>query len=121
MRLNEDTAQKVDIPCRLTKLPNAMSFRGRMIEAVEGFARALISTEGDTVLEITLTGPYGGQCMPVVQLVMAAVLSYTEIADMVITYPTLNEGLVSLFDECATAEVDFQTSCQHDFSISRYF
>jgi hypothetical protein len=35
--------------------------------------------------------------LPVVQLAMASQLPYTAISDMVLTHPTMAEGLASLF------------------------
>jgi len=45
----------------------------------------------------TALGIGAGELLPVVQLAMKRGLPYTDISEMVITHPTLSEGLVFLF------------------------
>jgi pyruvate/2-oxoglutarate dehydrogenase complex dihydrolipoamide dehydrogenase (E3) component len=95
--LSENVARKAGIQYRLAKLPMAAFLRSRTMDATEGFAKALVSTKDDTIIGFTAIGPRAGELLPVVQLAMSAALPYMSIAGLIITHPTLNEGLVSLF------------------------
>lgn len=95
--LSESGARKAGIQYRLAKLPMAAFLRTRTMDATQGFAKALVSASDDTILGFTALGPKAGELLPVVQLAMSAGLPYTSIASLIVTHPTLNEGLVSLF------------------------
>jgi pyruvate/2-oxoglutarate dehydrogenase complex dihydrolipoamide dehydrogenase (E3) component len=62
-----------------------------------GFLKALIEADGDRILGFTALGVEAGEIMAVVQVAMAAGLPYTVLRDMVLTHPTMAEGLVALF------------------------
>ena len=64
---------------------------------MEGFAKALISTTDDKILGFTALGAGAGELLAPVQLAMAAGLPYTSLGDLIVTHPTLSEGLVDLF------------------------
>jgi pyruvate/2-oxoglutarate dehydrogenase complex dihydrolipoamide dehydrogenase (E3) component len=68
----------------------------RTLGETTGFAKALIA-EDDTIVGFTALGIGAGELLPVVQLAMKRGLPYTDISEMVITHPTLSEGLVFLF------------------------
>jgi pyruvate/2-oxoglutarate dehydrogenase complex dihydrolipoamide dehydrogenase (E3) component len=95
--LSENAAQKAGIQYRLSKLPMAAFLRTRTMDATQGFAKALVSKSDNTILGFTALGTRTGELLPVVQLAMSAGLPYTDIADMIVTHPTVSEGLVSLF------------------------
>ncbi|KAH7386644.1 FAD-dependent pyridine nucleotide-disulfide oxidoreductase [Phaeosphaeria sp. MPI-PUGE-AT-0046c] len=95
--LSESAARKAGIQYRLAKLPMAAFLRTRTMDTTQGFAKALVSASDDTILGFTALGPKAGELLPVVQLAMSAGLPYTSIAGLIVTHPTLNEGLVSLF------------------------
>lgn len=95
--LSESAAQKAGVQYRVAKLPMAAFLRTRTMDATQGFAKALVSASDDTILGFTALGPKAGELLPVVQLAMSAGLPYTSIASLIVTHPTLNEGLVSLF------------------------
>jgi pyruvate/2-oxoglutarate dehydrogenase complex dihydrolipoamide dehydrogenase (E3) component len=95
--LSEKTAKKAGVQYRLAKLPMAAFLRTRTMDATRGFAKTLVSATDDTILGFTALGPRAGELLPVVQLAMSSGLPYTSIADMIVTHPTMNEGLVSLF------------------------
>lgn len=95
--LSENTARKAGVQYRLAKLPMAAFLRTRTMDATQGFAKALVSAFDDTILGFTALGPKAGELLPVVQLAMSAGLPYTSIAGLIVTHPSLNEGLVSLF------------------------
>ncbi|MCJ1272445.1 hypothetical protein MMC21_000231 [Puttea exsequens] len=95
--LNETEAQRDGVPYRLAKLPMRAFLRTRTMDETEGFAKALVSAENDLILGFTALGVSAGEMLPTVQLSMKARLPYTSIRDLVITHPTLCEGLVYLF------------------------
>lgn len=82
---------------RSSKLPMAAFLRTRTLGETNGFAKVLVSAEDDTILGFTAIGPGVGELLPVVQLAMKRELPYTDIANLIITHPTLSEGLVALF------------------------
>jgi pyruvate/2-oxoglutarate dehydrogenase complex dihydrolipoamide dehydrogenase (E3) component len=94
--LREAEAKEQNIAYRLTKSPMLAFLRSRAIGQTTGFAKALIS-EDDLILGFTAVGPNTGEMLPLVQLVMKHNLPYTAIADLIITHPTMVEGLVDLF------------------------
>ena len=94
--LREREAISKGIKFRMTKLPMAAFLKTRTLGETSGFAKALIA-EDDTILGFTALGSGAGELLPVVQLAMKKGLPYTDIAELVITHPTLGEGLVSLF------------------------
>ncbi|KAH7122403.1 FAD-dependent pyridine nucleotide-disulfide oxidoreductase [Dendryphion nanum] len=95
--LSEKAAKKANIQYRLAKLPMAAFLRTRTMDATDGFAKALVSTSNDTILGFTALGPRAGELLPVVQLAMAHGLPYTSLSELIITHPTMNEGLLGLF------------------------
>ena len=95
--LSETEAKRNGIPYRLAKLPMKAFLRTRTMDQTEGFAKALVSAENDSILGFTALGVSAGELLPPIQLAMKAGLPYTSIRDLVITHPTLCEGLVYLF------------------------
>jgi pyruvate/2-oxoglutarate dehydrogenase complex dihydrolipoamide dehydrogenase (E3) component len=94
--LREYEAVARGIKFRLAKVPMAGFLKTRTIGETTGFAKTLIA-EDDTILGFTALGVGAGELLPVVQLAMKRGLPYADISEMVITHPTLSEGLVSLF------------------------
>jgi pyruvate/2-oxoglutarate dehydrogenase complex dihydrolipoamide dehydrogenase (E3) component len=70
--------------------------RTRTLSETRGFLKALIAPD-DQILGFTAFGTGAGEFLPAVQLAMANNLPYTAIRNLIITHPTLAEGLVSLF------------------------
>ncbi|ORY16189.1 FAD-dependent pyridine nucleotide-disulfide oxidoreductase [Clohesyomyces aquaticus] len=95
--LSESAAQKAGIQYRLAKLPMAAFLRTRTMDATTGFAKALVSAADDAILGFTALGPRAGELLPVVQLAMSVGLPYMSLSGLIITHPTMSEGLVSLF------------------------
>ncbi|KAF2738602.1 FAD/NAD(P)-binding domain-containing protein [Polyplosphaeria fusca] len=96
--LHEHEAQKLGVKYRLAKLPMAAFLRSRTMDAAsKGFAKALVSATDDTILGFTALGPRAGEMLPVVQLAMSAGLPYISLSGLIVTHPTMCEGLVSLF------------------------
>ena len=96
--LREHEAQAQGIQYRLAKLPMANFLRTRTLGETDGFAKALVSVDDDTILGFSAIGASAGELLPVIQLVMKKGLPYTDIGELVIAHPTLNEGLVYLFN-----------------------
>lgn len=94
--LREHEASSLGLKFRIAKLPMGGFLKTRTIGETTGFAKALIA-EDDTILGFTALGVGAGELLPVVQLCMKKGLPYTDISEMVITHPTLSEGLVFLF------------------------
>jgi pyruvate/2-oxoglutarate dehydrogenase complex dihydrolipoamide dehydrogenase (E3) component len=59
--------------------------------------KALVEPDGGRILGFTAFGVGAGEIMAVVQVAMRAGLAYTAIGDMVLTHPTIAEGLGELF------------------------
>ncbi len=101
--LNEREAKERGIRYRLAKLPMAAVLRARTLSETRGFMKALIDQRSDRILGFTAFGPEAGELLPVVQLAMASGLPFTAISDLVVTHPTMAEGLVSLFSSVPAA------------------
>ena len=93
----EHEASSQGIEFRTTRLPMAGFLKTRTLGETVGFAKALIAKDDDTILGFTALGVGAGELLPVVQLAMKRGLPYTDISELIITHPTLSEGLVYLF------------------------
>jgi pyruvate/2-oxoglutarate dehydrogenase complex dihydrolipoamide dehydrogenase (E3) component len=97
--LREHEAVGRGIKFRLAKLPMMGFLKTRTLGETKGFAKALIADD-DTILGFTALGVGAGELLPVVQLAMKRGLPYTDITELVITHPTLNEGWSFCFRAC---------------------
>ena len=70
--------------------------RTRTLSETRGFIKALIAPD-DRILGFTAFGTEAGELLPAVQLAMLNNLPYTAIRDLIISHPTLAEGLVGVF------------------------
>ena len=95
--LSETEARERGIAYRLAKVPMMAVLRTRTLSETRGFLKALIDTESDRILGITVFGVGAGEIMGSVQIAMIANLPYTALRDAVLTHPTLLEGLIPLF------------------------
>ena len=95
--LNETEAKRQGIAYRLAKLPMEAVLRTRTTGETGGFLKALISAENDTILGFTGLGSSAGEMLPPVQLAITSGLPYTELRNLIVTHPTIAEGLVYLF------------------------
>jgi pyruvate/2-oxoglutarate dehydrogenase complex dihydrolipoamide dehydrogenase (E3) component len=95
--LREQEAEAQGTKYRVAKLQMAGFLRSRTLGETDGFAKALIAASDDRILGFTALGPGAGELLPVIQLAMKVGLPYQEIRDLVVTHPTLSEGLVFLF------------------------
>jgi pyruvate/2-oxoglutarate dehydrogenase complex dihydrolipoamide dehydrogenase (E3) component len=95
--LSEREARERGIAYRLATIPMEHVLRTRTLSEPRGFLKALIEQDGDRILGFTALGVEAGEVMAVVQVAMAAGLPYTLLRDMVLTHPTMAEGLGPLF------------------------
>ena len=95
--LNEREAKERGIRYRLAKTSMEGVFRALTISETRGFLKALVEEGSDRILGFTAFGPEAGELLPVVQLAMKAQLPYTAISELVLTHPTMAEGLGNLF------------------------
>ena len=65
--------------------------------ALHGLAEALIAKDSDKILGFTALGANAGELLAVITLATQQNLDYQMIADLIITHPTLNEGLTLFF------------------------
>jgi pyruvate/2-oxoglutarate dehydrogenase complex dihydrolipoamide dehydrogenase (E3) component len=101
--LNEREAKERGVRYRLGKIPMEAVLRARTLSETRGFLKVLVDQRSDRILGFTAFGPEAGEMLPVVQLAMASQLPYTAISDMVLTHPTMAEGLASLFGSVQAA------------------
>ncbi|MDQ2832782.1 MAG: FAD-dependent oxidoreductase [Acidobacteriota bacterium] len=94
--LHEDDAKREAIEYRLVKLPMAAVLRTRTLGETAGFLKALIAPD-DRILGFTALGVGAGELLAPVQLAMSAGLPYTALRDLIVTHPTMSEGLMYLF------------------------
>ena len=95
--LTERAAKERGISYRLAKVPMTAVLRVRTLSEERGFLKALIATDSDRILGFTAFPAEAGEIMAVVQTAMVAGLPYTALRDMVLTHPTIAEGLTPLF------------------------
>jgi pyruvate/2-oxoglutarate dehydrogenase complex dihydrolipoamide dehydrogenase (E3) component len=100
--LSETEAKEQKISYRLLTLPMKAVLRSRTIGETEGFLKALIGSETDTILGFAACGVSAGEMMAPVQLAMSAGLPYTALRDSIFAHPTFAEGLVYLFSATPT-------------------
>ncbi len=95
--LSEREAKERGISYRLAKIPMAQVLRTHTLFETRGFMKALVETDGARILGFTALGVDAGEVMAAVQVAMAGKLPYTVLRDMVLTHPTIAEGLGELF------------------------
>jgi pyruvate/2-oxoglutarate dehydrogenase complex dihydrolipoamide dehydrogenase (E3) component len=93
--LTENRAKRQGVAYRLAKIPMQANLRALTLSETRGFIKVLIS-ENDRILGFTAFGTSAGELLPVIQLAMSAGLPYTAIRSLIITHPTISEGLINL-------------------------
>ena len=95
---SEREAKDGGIAYRLLRIPMNHVLRTHTLSETRGFIKALVEPDGGgRILGFTAFGVGAGEIMAVVQVAMRAGLPYTAIGDMVLTHPTIAEGLGELF------------------------
>lgn len=95
--LSEREAQERKIAYRLLKIPMEHVLRAHTISETRGFMKALIEKDSNRILGFTAFGIEAGEVLAAVQVAMAGGLPYTVLRDMVLTHPTIAEGVGDLF------------------------
>ena len=95
--LSEREAKERGIRYRLAKIPMEQVLRTHTLSETRGFMKALVETDGGRILGFTAFGVDAGEVMAAVQVAMVGNLPYTVLRDMVLTHPTIAEGLGELF------------------------
>jgi pyruvate/2-oxoglutarate dehydrogenase complex dihydrolipoamide dehydrogenase (E3) component len=95
--LNERQARERNIEYRLARLPMAAVLRTRALAETRGFLQVLVGKQDDRILGFTAVGSSVGEMLAPIQLAMSAALAYTSLRDLILTHPTITEGLVYLF------------------------
>ncbi len=95
--LNETEARKQGRAIRVARLPMSAVPRARTIAETRGFMKAIIDGHIDAILGFTMFGAEAGEVVAVVQMAMLAGLPYPAVRDMILTHPTMAEGLNLLF------------------------
>jgi pyruvate/2-oxoglutarate dehydrogenase complex dihydrolipoamide dehydrogenase (E3) component len=95
---SEREAKDRGVAYRLLKIPMDHVLRTHTLDEKRGFIKALVEPDGGRrILGFTAFGVGAGEIMAVVQVAMRAGLPHPVIGDMVLTHPTLAEGLGELF------------------------
>jgi pyruvate/2-oxoglutarate dehydrogenase complex dihydrolipoamide dehydrogenase (E3) component len=102
--LNEREAIERGIRYRLAKIPMESVFRAMTISETRGFMKALVEERSERILGFTAFGPQAGELLPVVQLAMRSRLPYTAISELILTHPTIAEGLGNLFSSVPASQ-----------------
>jgi pyruvate/2-oxoglutarate dehydrogenase complex dihydrolipoamide dehydrogenase (E3) component len=95
--LSEREARDRGMAYRLAKMPMDHVLRTHTLSETRGFMKALVGETDDRILGFTAFGVGAGEIMAAVQVAMNAGLPYTVFRDMVLTHPTIAEGLGELF------------------------
>ena len=95
--LNEREAKERGILYRLAKMPMDHVLRTHTLSETRGFMKVLVEKDGDRILGFTAFGVGAGEVMATVQVAIHAGLPYTTFRDMILTHPTMAEGLTELF------------------------
>lgn len=95
--LSEREARDQNIGYRLVKIPFEEVLRAQTLSETRGFLKAIIEEGSDRILGFTAFGAEAGELLPAVQLATASGLPYTKLRDLILTHPTIGEGLANLF------------------------
>jgi pyruvate/2-oxoglutarate dehydrogenase complex dihydrolipoamide dehydrogenase (E3) component len=95
--LNETEADEGGVAYRVATIPMAAVLRTRTLGETRGFLKALVGSSDDRILGFTGLGVSAGELLPPIQLAMRHGLPFTSLQDLVVTHPTIAEGLVTLF------------------------
>lgn len=95
--LTESEAMVRGIAVRVARLPMSAVLRTSATGEDQGFMKALVSANDDSILGFTMIGAEAGEVMAAVQTAMLADLPYTRLRDAILTHPTMAEGLGMLF------------------------
>lgn len=95
--LTEAQARAAGHEVLVATLPVAAIPRARTMRETTGTWKAVVDARTDRILGASLLGPDTGEVITTVQSAMLANLPYQALRDMIITHPTMTEGLNLLF------------------------
>ncbi len=95
--LTEQQARDAGHDVRIAKMPVAAIPRARTLGQTEGVWKAVLDRKTGRILGAALLGTEASEATAVVQMAMLAGLDFTAVRDVVITHPTIAEGLNLLF------------------------
>lgn len=91
--LNESDAARMGQVIRVAKLSMAAIPRARTNGEIEGFMKVIVDAHSDRILGFTMLGTNAGEIVTAVQMAMLGDLPYTTVRDVIISHPTIGEGL----------------------------
>ena len=107
--LSEQEAREKGIAYRLATVSMSRNLRARTMSETRGFLKALVDDD-DRVLGFCGFGVNAGELLPVIQLAMQQGLPARAFTDLVVTHPTISEGLFDLFSAVPAARQNPRTS-----------
>ena len=84
------------IPYRVVKMPAAAVPKAQVLRETEGFLKALINTEDQTIVGATLFCYESHEMINLLTLAINAKIPYTELRDQIYTHPIMSEALNDL-------------------------
>ena len=94
--MNEKEATAAGIPYRVVKMPAAAVPKAQVLRETEGFLKALINTEDQTIVGATLFCYESHEMINLLTLAINAKIPYTELRDQIYTHPIMSEALNDL-------------------------
>jgi pyruvate/2-oxoglutarate dehydrogenase complex dihydrolipoamide dehydrogenase (E3) component len=95
--LTEREARAQGRGVRVAKLPMSAVIRAIETGETRGFMKAVVDADSGQILGCAVLGSEGGEIMTMIQIAMLGKLTYTAMANAVLTHPLLAEGLNTLF------------------------
>lgn len=95
--LTEKQAKQKNIDYAIAHVPMSVVPRAKVANQTQGYMKALIDRKTKQIIGFTAFGIDAGNIMAVVQMAMAADLTYDRVRDFVFAHPTMPEGLIDLF------------------------
>lgn len=77
----------------IDKIPGA-----KAIGKTKGFMKAVIDKDTEQILSFAMLGANANEVVNIIKVVMDNMISYKYLKDMIITHPSISEGLNELFD-----------------------
>jgi pyruvate/2-oxoglutarate dehydrogenase complex dihydrolipoamide dehydrogenase (E3) component len=117
--LSQTEARSRGIAYKLLKIPMSSVLRTRTLSETTGFMKALIDAKSNHILGFTCFGEFGGEFLAPIQIAMMAGLPYTFFQDVILTHPTMMEGLFPLFTSEPTSPQPAATGKVRETSANR--
>ena len=96
--LHESQAREQGLNIRVAKMPFDYIARASEIQEPRGFLKALVDTDTDQILGVTLLGYESGELLALFQVAMLGSVPYQALRDGIFAHPTLAEGVNNLFE-----------------------